>query len=409
MLKCDLCGHQHMRLVVLGLLLSAMFAPVVLAEVKWEEDGWLATIGLEHLQDGDEFGCYGMPNLAWQADPGAMALECRDYIEARIDASKWATNPISTYTPDDLTANQHTVIANQGFAVHGDNTGQEKTAWHNSTDVPIDESDWFDLGRRGGSLEKGMSDLEMLTAELDEGGLVNLYWIGRINGATVRHDSSVTDMLLLRDDVWFTTWGEAYSYWTVGQCHEYDHNMENATLTFEHIDAVTCSGDSPNAWNVPITWIAEIPNGTVVDSNLNAINEDESNSREGWRQEGDILYFTALKGHPVHFNLSSDSDYEILGLTEFFNNKSSALTITGHSTTDLFLWSKRFDDNNQLRFTWLISPRDIDDGIAWLPYAGLGVLLTSVSGIWLLLKKDAMSHSKAEALMDTSDSGEDDE
>ena len=94
------------------MLLTATLAPSVLADVKWEEDGWLATIGLEHLENGDEFGCYGMPNLAWEADPGAMSLECRDYIEDRIDASKWSKSPISTFTPDDLTASQHSIIAN---------------------------------------------------------------------------------------------------------------------------------------------------------------------------------------------------------------------------------------------------------------------------------------------------------
>ena len=102
---------MHMRMLVLGMLLSATLAPSVLADVKWEEDGWLATIGLEHLENGDEFGCYGMPNLAWEADPGAMSLECRDYIEDRIDASKWGQNPISTFTPSDLTASQHSIIA----------------------------------------------------------------------------------------------------------------------------------------------------------------------------------------------------------------------------------------------------------------------------------------------------------
>ena len=56
MLKCGLLEHLHMRLAVVVMLLTATFAPVVLADVKWEEDGWLATIGLEHLQDGDEFG-----------------------------------------------------------------------------------------------------------------------------------------------------------------------------------------------------------------------------------------------------------------------------------------------------------------------------------------------------------------
>ena len=107
--------------------------------------------------------------------------------------------------------------------------------------------------------------------------------------------------------------------------------------------------------------------------------------------------------------MSEDVEYDITGRTKFFNNKSSALTIAGHSTTDLFLWSKRFDGNDELRFTWLISPRGLDEGIAWLPYAGLGVLLASVSGIWLLLKKDALAHSKAEGLMGTINNGDDDE
>ena len=400
-----------MRLVVLAMLLSATFAPMVLAESKWEEDGWLATIGLEHLRDGDEFGCYGMPNLAWQADPGAMALECRNYIEARIDASKWNSTPISTYTPNDLTAYQHTLISNQGFSIHGDNTGQETTAWHTVQNVPTDAYDWYDLGRRGGSLEKGISDADQLSTELDEGGLVNMYWIGKINDATVRHDSSVTDMLGQRNDVWFTTWGEAYSYWAVENCqdHELVHSIANSTLTFEHIDSVACTSAAPNAWNVPITWVVDIPNATVTKSNLAEISIDQPNSKEGWRQEGDILYLTVLKDHPAHFNLSGEVDYEIQGTTQFFNNKSSALTIAGHSTTDLFLWSKRFDESSELRFTWLISPRGLDEGLAWLPYAGLGVLLVSVSGIWLLLKKDAIDQSKAEALMDTSRGGDDDE
>jgi len=409
MLKCGLLEHLHMRLVVVVMLLTATFAPVVLADVKWEEDGWLATIGLEHLQDGDEFGCYGMPNLAWQADPGAMALECRNYIESRIDASQWGENPISTFTPNDLSASQHTTVANQGFVIHGDNTGQTATAWHSADDVPVSEYDWFDLGRRGGSLEKGMSDIDKISSELDSGGLVNMYWIGRINDATVRHDADVVDMLSARDDVWFTTWGEAYSYWTVERCYQFDHNLSERTLMFEHEDTIACASSAPNAWNVPVTWVANISNATVLQSNLPEIDADESNLKEGWRQEGDILYFTVLKGKEIHFNLSEDVEYDITGRTKFFNNKSSALTIAGHSTTDLFLWSKRFDNNDELRFTWLISPRGLDEGIAWLPYAGLGVLLASVSGIWLLLKKDALAHSKAEGLMGTMNSGDDDE
>ena len=81
-----------MRLMVLAMLLSATLAQPVLADVQWEEDGWLATIGLEHLESGDEFGCYGMPHLDWKADPGAVSKECREYIEPRIDASQWGEN-----------------------------------------------------------------------------------------------------------------------------------------------------------------------------------------------------------------------------------------------------------------------------------------------------------------------------
>ena len=33
-----------------AMLLSATFAPTVLADVQWEEDGWLATIGEERLE-----------------------------------------------------------------------------------------------------------------------------------------------------------------------------------------------------------------------------------------------------------------------------------------------------------------------------------------------------------------------
>ncbi|RJV00620.1 MAG: hypothetical protein DWC06_06045 [Candidatus Poseidoniales archaeon] len=397
-----------MRMLVLAMLLSATLAPSVLADVKWEEDGWLATIGLEHLDNGDEFGCYGMPNLEWKADPGAVALECRNYIEDRIDASKWGAQPLSTYTPSDLTAAQHTVIANQGFTIHGDNTGQSSTAWHSSENVPESEYDWYDLGRRGGSLEKEIADVDALSAELDAGGLVNMYWIGRIHDATVRHDGDVLDMLSQRNDVWFTTWGEAYSYWSVHRCYEFDHQMNGSTLHFEHIDTIACRS-STNAWNVPVTWIADISGSNVTGSNLIEISTEESNTMEGWRQEGDILYFSVLMGHEIHFNLTEDVDYDILGRTQFFNNKSAALTVAGHSTTDLFLWSKRFDDNQFLRFTWLISPRSLDEGIPWLPYAGVGVLLASVSGIWLLLKKDSLDYSRAEELMPVVAGGDDDE
>ena len=55
MLKCVAPEERYMRILVLAMLLSATFAPTVLADVKWEDDGWLATIGKERLGKGDEF------------------------------------------------------------------------------------------------------------------------------------------------------------------------------------------------------------------------------------------------------------------------------------------------------------------------------------------------------------------
>jgi hypothetical protein len=305
-----------------------------------------------------------------------------------------------------LTAAQHTVISNQGFSVHGDQTGQSATAWHSAENVPEREYDWFDLGRRGGSLEKGIAEISLLESELDSGGLVNMYWIGRIHDATVRHDSDVVEMLSERDDTWFTTWGEAYSYWAVERCNSFNHSLEDSILRFEPIDSIACRS-ATNAWNVPITWIANISSATVLDSSLPPLEVDDRNTKEGWRQEGSILYISVQAGNTAVFNLDEEVEYDITGRTQFFNNKTSALTIGGHSTTDLFLWSKRFDDHEFLKFTWLLTPRGLEEGLEWLPYVGVGVLLLSVSGIWLVLKKDALAHSKAEELMPKAESGDD--
>ena len=76
-----------MRLLVLFLILSAAFSPMVAAEEQWRADGWLSNLGGPMVEDGDEIGCYGIPGLSWGADPGAVAIECRNYITERIDAS----------------------------------------------------------------------------------------------------------------------------------------------------------------------------------------------------------------------------------------------------------------------------------------------------------------------------------
>ena len=107
--------------VILLSLLGLIFSPSVIANSNWDEDGWLNTsLATERLNNGDEFGCYDIPGLSWKSDPGAVAGECREYIEKRVDASLWGKNPISTFTPNSLTMSQHQIISQQGFVVHGD-------------------------------------------------------------------------------------------------------------------------------------------------------------------------------------------------------------------------------------------------------------------------------------------------
>ncbi|MEC7059082.1 MAG: hypothetical protein VXW90_02345 [Candidatus Thermoplasmatota archaeon] len=374
------------------LILSVLVHPVALAQSAWEEDGWLRTsFGQERLDAGDEFGCYGVPGLSWINDPGAVAQACKTYIEDRINASKWGQSPLSSYTPDTLTMADHGKVASQGFVVHGDQTGLEESAWHNNTDVPTDPWDWYNLGRRGGSLEKGIASLEIVQAEVESGGLVNLYWIGRVNDATVRHDRDVLAYLDETPDIWLTTWGEAWSSWSGKRCYEHDRDAAEidgrTVLTFESLETEACrsvSSDLP--WNIPLTWLIDVEGVEVLDvvsvnSNRSLASiEGEKNTQEGWWQQDDgTLVLSLVNGHPVNITLNgSDVNNDVLKQAEFFNNHSAAVTVAGHQTTDLFKWAKRFVDDTSVRFTWLVQPRVADDVDAWIPYAVVGVGVLSV-------------------------------
>lgn len=374
------------------LIVSVLVHPVALAQSAWEEDGWLRTsFGQERLDAGDEFGCYGVPGLSWINDPGAVAQACKTYIEDRINASKWGQSPLSSYTPDTLTMADHGKVASQGFVVHGDQTGLEESAWHNNTDVPTDPWDWYNLGRRGGSLEKGIASLETVQAEVESGGLVNLYWIGRVNDATVRHDRDVLAYLDETPDIWLTTWGEAWSSWSGKRCYEHDRDAAEidgrTVLTFESLETEACrsvSNDLP--WNIPLTWLIDVEGVEVLDvvsvnSNRSLASiEGEKNTQEGWWQQDDgTLVLSLVNGHPVNITLNgSDVNNDVLKQAEFFNNHSAAVTVAGHQTTDLFKWAKRFVDDTSVRFTWLVQPRVADDVDAWIPYAVVGVGVLSV-------------------------------
>ena len=345
-------GSRLLTILVLGMLISVTWSPTVLAELEWEDDGWLTTsLATDKLESGDEFGCYQMLHLSWNLDPGAMAIECREYIESKISASKWGSNAISTYSPSSLTMAQHEIIARQGFVVHGDTNELSYSAWHNATDEPKDDWDWYNLGRRGGSLEQLIGSKEQVQSAVEEGGLVNLYWVGRVNDATIRHDRDIAAYLNNEAQAWMTTWGEAWSYWTVHDCHETSHSsrfVDNQTIIeFESLVTEQCTAVSPLAWNVPMTWILDVQGQEVVDirdSNASlSLLDGVRKTAEGYTHiQNESLHLSLTRGHNVTIVVNGTVDYDILGRSQFWNNYSAAVTIAAHDTTDLFNGQRDF-------------------------------------------------------------------
>ena len=385
--------------LLMGLFASSTIAAPVVADVEWERDGWLTTVlADERLELGDEFGCYGVPGYSWFNDPGAVAKECREYIENNTNASKWGAHALSTYTPSGLTMAQHNYVASQDFVVHGDETGLAQTAWHDADDHPSDIWDWYNLGRRGGSLEKEIGSLSTVKDAVEAGGLVNLYWIGRVNDATIRHDRDIADYLQNDASAWMTTWGQAWSYWTSNRCYEHSNDLdeEQKTFTFSSIVTEQCTSEAPNAWNVPATWRLSFVNASVVDV-LDAEGQSMTNltgqrqTSEGWRMDGDELLVSVLRGTVVTVLLDGeDIAFAVHNQTRFWNGYDAAVTIAAHDTTDLFKWSKRFTSDDELRFTWLVSPRPIDGRLPWLPYAALVAGIATVVAMMGVLGREGI-------------------
>ena len=101
----------------------------------------------------------------------------------------------------------HTKIASQGFTVHGDLNGLDGyTAWHDSQDVPyMRKIGTILVGEE--ALWNQESVLDLLQSEVEKGGLVNMYWIGRNEQASIRADSEIVNWLEYDAEVWLTTWG----------------------------------------------------------------------------------------------------------------------------------------------------------------------------------------------------------
>ena len=103
-------------------------------------------------------------------------------------------------------------------------------------------------------------------------------------------------------------------------------------------------------------------------------------AQEGWwQQEDGTLVLSVVNGHAVNITLNaSNVEYDVIARSDFFNNHSTAVTVAGHQTTDLFRWAKRFVDDTEVRFTWLLQPRVAEGADAWIPYAVVGIGVLSV-------------------------------
>ena len=124
------------------------------------------------------------------------------------------------------------------------------------------------MGRRGGSLEQIIGSVDDVKAAVEEGGLVNMYWIGRVNEATIRHDSDIEDYIANEADAWLTTWGQAWSYWTKSRCYEFDHSISpedgNYVISFESLIKEQCTELFPERWNVPVTWMIDLGQAELI-------------------------------------------------------------------------------------------------------------------------------------------------
>ena len=201
-------GSVSMSLpVFLGVLVvSVVLHPVVLAEAAWEEDGWLRTsFAKERLDLGDEFGCYGMPGLSWSTIPERLPTLAR---------------PTSRNEPTPVVGGCSFVHVHAINAHHGGphQSGQPRFCGPRRRNQPQESAGtppamsplMSGIGTIWAGAEeasKRIASLEDLKTEVEMGGLVNLYWIGRVNDATVA-TTATSSPTSMTPGIWLTTWGK---------------------------------------------------------------------------------------------------------------------------------------------------------------------------------------------------------
>ncbi len=364
-------GRRVVAVALLALLLMPLTAPVA---AEWEEDSWLSNIiGPERLALGDEFGCHGMPDIDISTN-NSVILQCRDYLTQRIEASKWGVEPLSFgLSSGNLTVTDASAISDAGFKLI------------DSFEEEINESpDGLSVIQyNGGSLEKNVGSTEQFDDAVASGvELVNFFWIAREHDVVVRPDSELINSIE-STTAWFTTWGEHYSYQeSYGNFSIIDNGSGSWDVEF--------MPETGSGWSVPVTseFISLDANVISVQGESGPLDEltvDEPHLKEGWRQEENSLFLTLAPAHRVSISFDrSNLVYLEQVASPQFNGHDLAITVAGHHTSDLFDWSRRWDDS-PMRFTWLVEPREVA-GFSWLlpTIAVLLALVAPVAIIWLV-------------------------
>ncbi len=343
---------------------------------KWDGDGWLtAIIGPERLALGDEFGCYGIPDLDAREE-FAVFSACRDYLTARTRASRWGDAPISFgLTKGLLTSDATEAAVSAGFRIVG--PGVVPTG-SNLSVVAVD----------AGSLEKNIADITSIEAAFEEAGsdgLASITWRARIEDLNVRLDRDVVGWLE-QQEIWFTTWGEWLTHAEASRRITAVNNATNNTGFY----APVAFGD--DAWFTLGSVMITPENNTTVIGNIvyrngtdvPLLNSSTRHLEVGWRNlsngsavvtvaPGSTFFIVLSNGFDGSINTSNDQTFSHTPV--HFNALQYALAIAGTHTTDLMEWASGFAES-PLRFTWLVQPDRI---------AGLDWRLVAIAGVTLVI------------------------
>ena len=348
------------------ILLSPIIAPSAVGE--WGTDTWLTNIiGPERLEHGDEFGCHGFEGVDTNEENWVISA-CRDYLTELTNSSKWGANPVSFgIEAESLDSDTADSLIDSGFVIVGDSLQE----------VP---EGLVSMVRNGGSLEKGVADIELLESA-DENSLVSIHWRARVGDLRVRDDADVISWLE-DQQVWFTTWGEWHF-----------HGIAGESTTFTSVGSNIYSVSEPsNRWNVPGTIRLEFDEEVISVHHSNGseypiIRNDSRNLNPGWRAIDSGILLTQHPGTNITIQLEGDAPSVELTPMRTFNGLHHGVTVVGHHTSNLFRWTQDFPES-QLSFTWLIE-RPEKEEISWIiPVIAVSLIVAIPASIFFLVKND---------------------